>query len=153
MVEQIVDGTLCSLASPSVGLIAMEASGEVFYAAVQDENGSGKILKYEYSADTPAVPETELTIYSLEDNTELRQAIVLYQTANPDVYINYQVGLTGEDVTDIDLRDALSAHPEYGYSGGKRAGSSPAGWNVCGHVPGTGTSGRSFSSGGGAVGK
>ena len=105
VVEQIVDGTLCSLASPSVGLIAMEASGEVFYAAVQDENGSGKILKYEYSADTPAVPETELTIYSLEDNTELRQAIVLYQTANPDVYINYQVGLTGED--GITVSDAL----------------------------------------------
>ena len=35
--EQIVDGNLCSLASPSVGLIALEASGEVFYAAVQDE--------------------------------------------------------------------------------------------------------------------
>ena len=140
VVEQIVDGNLCSLASPSVGLIALEASGEVFYAAVQDENRSGKILKYEYSADTPAVPETELTIYSLEDNTELRQAIVLYQTANPDVYINYQVGLTGEDFAGLVKAPASAAQPGPGAPGGQArtagpqdAGSQDAGSQDAGH--------------------
>ncbi|HIR28804.1 MAG TPA: extracellular solute-binding protein [Candidatus Choladousia intestinigallinarum] len=105
VVEQIVDGTLCSLSSPAVGLIALEADGEVFYAAVLNGDGGCQILKYEFSPDTPAVPDTELTIYSLEDNSELRQAIVLYQSANPDVYINYQTGMTGED--GMTVSDAL----------------------------------------------
>ena len=56
-----------------------------------------QLLKYTYSPDTPAMPEKELKVYSLEDNSDIRQAISVYQKEHTDVYVNLEVGITGED--------------------------------------------------------
>ncbi len=69
----------------------------------------GRICKYVYSKDTPAVPDTELTVYSLTDDDFLRQAAAAFQKKYPDIYLNLETGMTGEDaVTETDALKALN---------------------------------------------
>lgn len=84
VVEQVIDGNLNRISSPDISLVSMvrDKDGN-FYLAVQDSSAdmgrTGKILKYAYSPDTPATPDTELTVYSLTDNTYIRQVAALFQ--------------------------------------------------------------------------
>ncbi len=106
VVEQVVDGTLGTLASPSTELCAMTVLDQCFYlVCIDGVSGEYKLLKYEYSADTPSVPQKELTVYSLFEGSALRQAITLFQTQYPDTYVNYEVGMSGED--GVTVSDAL----------------------------------------------
>lgn len=59
-------------------------------------------VKYVFDPDIPSTPEKEITVYSLEDNYELRMAITKYQKANPDTFVNYEVGLTDTDAVTKD---------------------------------------------------
>ena len=104
VVEQVVDGTLGTLASPSTFLCAMAVADQCFYLVCFDD-AEHKLLKYEYSADTPSVPQKELTIYSLTEQSELREAITLFQKKYPDIYVNYEIGMSGED--GVTASDAL----------------------------------------------
>lgn len=105
VVEEIVDGDMTSLSAPSMGLVAMAVSDGEFYVAYQAEGSQTKVMKYVYSADTPTVPDKELTVYSLEENAEIRQAIVTYQKEQPDTMVHYEIGLSGED--GVTASDAL----------------------------------------------
>ncbi|MCD8023015.1 MAG: extracellular solute-binding protein [Lachnospiraceae bacterium] len=96
VVEQVVDGGLNSLSDPSCTLDDLAVSGKVFYTIYFNYDSGTGIHKYVYSADTPSVPENELTIWSLEEDEDIRQAISLYQSAHPDTYITYEVGITGD---------------------------------------------------------
>lgn len=102
VVEELIDGNLNSLSSPDISLVAMSRDQDGnFYVAVQDSSADmghmGRILKYTYSPDTPAEPDTELTVYSLLDNSYIRQVAAVFQKKYPDIYLNLEVGMTGED--------------------------------------------------------
>ena len=114
VVEQVIDGDLNRISSPDTGLVAMcqDQEGNI-YLAIQDTSAvsgyTGKILKYVYSEDTPAVPDTELTVYSLTDNNYLRQIAAIFQKENPDIYLNIEVGITdGSAVTNTDALKNLN---------------------------------------------
>lgn len=113
VVEQVADGKLNSLNSPDIAFtdMARDKDGS-FYLAVSDMSQSdpvGRICKYVYSKDTPAVPDTELTVYSLADDDFLRQAAAAFQKKYPDIYLNLETGMTGEDaVTETDALKALN---------------------------------------------
>ena len=52
---------------------------------------------------------TELTVYSLKDNDFIKQAAVLFQKKYPDVYVNIETGMSGDDsVTDTDALKVLN---------------------------------------------
>ena len=94
VVEQIADGNMNSLGDPQMYLRGMVAlPGDEFMILY---NGP-KLCRYIYDATVPAVPEEQLTIYSLEDDYTIRQAISLYQKKNPGIYIRYEVGMSGDD--------------------------------------------------------
>lgn len=104
--EQMVNGQLCSLSNPTTMLQKMlKPAEDTFLVGTMDDGVAYRLLKYTYSADTPAVPATELKVYALEESTFLRQAIFEFQKMNPDVYVNLEVGVTGEDAVTRD--DAL----------------------------------------------
>lgn len=107
VVEQVIDGSLNSISSPDTFLVSMERDKDGnFYLAVTDGvSGEGKLLKYVYSADTPATPDTELTVYSLRDNSYMRQIAALFQKKYPDIYLNYETGMSEEDA--VTSTDAL----------------------------------------------
>lgn len=106
VVEQIIDGSLNSLGSPATGFIDMvkDSQGR-FYLAVSDGDGHAKILRFEYSRDVSAVPDTELKVYSLREDSFLRQAAAVFQKKYPDIYISLETGMSGEDA--ITTTDAL----------------------------------------------
>ncbi len=107
VVEQVIDGSLNSIGSPDTALVSLErdTEGNFYFAISASMSGKGKILKYVYSADTPATPETELTVYSLRDNSYMRQIAALFQKKYPDIYLNLETGMSEEDA--VTSSDAL----------------------------------------------
>lgn len=104
--EKVIDGNLNSLGSPDTGFLDFQLGEDgSFYVAAMKGDGTSTIYHYVYSKDTPAVPDTELTVFSLADSSPLRQAITRYQKEHPDVYVNLQVGTTGEE--GMTVNDAL----------------------------------------------
>lgn len=106
--EQLIDGTLTSLNTPSLSRVALVVDGERFLA-VCFADSEFKLLSYGYRADVPTLPETELKVYALEDNATVRQAMGTFQRQNPSVYISFQMGLSGEAVTRSDALRVLAA--------------------------------------------
>lgn len=104
-VEQVVDGDLTTLSDPSITLQSLAVADQSFYVMYMDENGYTSLARYDYDPDIPATPERELTIYSLEENDGLRQAITQFQNQHPDTYVNYQIGMSGQE--GVTASDAL----------------------------------------------
>lgn len=95
--EKLVDGELTSLSTPSNYIAAATTDGtDGFYIILSGVNGLS-MMHYTYSADTPSQPDTELTIFSLNDHHILRQAISEFQRKNPEVKVNLKIGLDRND--------------------------------------------------------
>lgn len=97
VVEQIVDGEMTALSDPSVQLLAMEEADGAFYVLTLGNGGATSLLRFAYSDDTQSVPPDTVTVYSLEENDLIRHAASQYQIEHPEIYVEYQVGLSGED--------------------------------------------------------
>ena len=112
-VEQIVEGTLSSIGDDNMYIRAFVVGKDnTFLACGQDYNsheGGTSIIKFIYSADTPKTPENQITVYSLYEDYNIRQNIVLFQKANPDIYVKLETGISGEDaVTESDALRTLN---------------------------------------------
>lgn len=92
--EQIIDGALSGFGNPAMNLRGM-------ITLPQDEFlvlfSGGQLIRYTYDPNVPTVPEDLVTVYSLEEWDEVRQAIAQYQTGHPDTYVKYEVALSGTD--------------------------------------------------------
>lgn len=102
VMEEVIKGSLSSMGSPIYGMRGM--------VPIDKENFlicyNGMDMKaYQYDPEIASVPDVQLTVYSLEENTAVREAIRQYQQANPDAYLNYEVGMSGED--GITVEDAV----------------------------------------------
>ncbi len=94
MMEQIVDGGLSMLSNPSYvieSVVALE--GEEFLVLFANH----KLLRFTYDANVPTVPERILSVYSLCEDEDLRQAISMYQAKNPDIFVSYEIGMAESD--------------------------------------------------------
>ncbi len=102
LMEQIVDGRLSMLSNPAYQInSAMRLDGDVFLVLF----ANGKLIRYTYDPDVPSVPEKELTIYSLREDKDLRQAVSLYQAKHLDTFISYEVGM--EEGGSVTREDAI----------------------------------------------
>lgn len=103
--EQIIDGNLSSFGDPSHGVVcAQMVDNQEFVVRFSDH----KIVKFTYDATISTVPNNALNVYSLKDSEAIRQAIFAYQTANPDIYVTYEIGMEGEGVTREDALKNLN---------------------------------------------
>ncbi len=110
VMEQLIDGKMNSMGAPAFYPITLTMLDEEnLLVAANDSNSSSPtgiaLLKYTYSADTPAKPDKELKAYSLYDNREMRQSISRFQKEHTDVYVNYQVAMSEEN--GMNVSDAL----------------------------------------------
>lgn len=101
------------MSSPAVALMDFVWGKDgAFYLAVQEESGSnleGKLLRYAYDENVAAVPETTLCVYSLEENDFLKQAVVLFSEAYPEIYVRLMQGKTeGSAATTTDALKNLN---------------------------------------------
>lgn len=113
VVEKIIDGSLNSISSPGCQFVdfVRDEDGS-FYLLAQNYDSAdaqGRLYKYTYSPDTSAVPDTELKVYSLNDSSLMRQAAAVFQKKYPDIYLNVETGMTGDDaVTETDAIKTLN---------------------------------------------
>ena len=56
-----------------------------------------KLCRYVYDETIPTVPEEEIRIYSLTEDYTVRQAVSLFQREHPEVYVRYEMGMSGSD--------------------------------------------------------
>ncbi len=109
VMEQLIDGDMCSLGTSSFTPVALAMIDEqnllVAAEAADASSGSGVcVLKYTYSAETSIKSDKELKVYSLYDNAEIRQAISRFRKEHTDAQVSYQVALSednGMNVSDV----------------------------------------------------
>ncbi|MDO4331523.1 MAG: ABC transporter substrate-binding protein [Eubacteriales bacterium] len=104
--EQIIEGSFSSFGDPTLGIcsVAMLESGEFLLLTTGTQ-----MIRLTYDPNEPTVPEKQLKVYSLEENSRLRQAISVYQKEYPDVYVSYETGMTeGSAVTQVDALKNLN---------------------------------------------
>ena len=99
-IEQVIDGSTSGFGDPSLMLMNMETlPGNEFVVLYTGM----KLYRYTYDPNVPAVPDKQLKIYSLLESTAVRQAVSMFQKAHQDVYIRYEIGMSGDDgVTRVD---------------------------------------------------
>lgn len=102
MMEQVVDGNLSMLSNPSYTIkSALMIEEDEFIVLFSNH----KLLRFTYDPNVPAVPENVLTIYSLREDEDMRQAISMYQSKHPDTFVSYKIGITDGDA--VTREDAL----------------------------------------------
>ena len=104
VIEQVIDGSLCTFNNPAYSIYGMTVLDNNEFMALF--TGS-KLVRFVYDPDIPTVPNEKLKVYSLKENDTIRQAITLYQAANPEVFVEYEVGM-GED-SSLTKDDALKS--------------------------------------------
>lgn len=103
VVEKIFDGAMGRM-SAGVGRSGTVLNEDTLFLIYETETGSS-LMKYSYNPDVVAVPDKQLSIYSLYESNAIRQAVVQFQKNYPDVYVKVETGLTGQDA--VTISDAL----------------------------------------------
>lgn len=90
LMEQIIDGNLCALASDYVEQAI--CYGDEFYFVYSESIGHKTSVKsYAYKADEPALPDKELVIWALSRySPNVRDAATLYRQQHPDTYVKIE---------------------------------------------------------------
>lgn len=91
--EQLMDGSISSLGDPMMSLNGFAVLPDNEFAILYNDT---KLYRYVYDPDIPSVPEEQISIYSLQESYAIRQAVSLFQKKNPEVYVRYEIGLTGD---------------------------------------------------------
>lgn len=101
VMEQIVDGSLSTMGNPAYSIMDMLAVDNNEFLVLFTQ---GKVMRLVYDPDIPARPDEKLRVWSLEEKPTIRQAINVYQKANPAVYVEYEIGLEkGQPMTREDV--------------------------------------------------
>lgn len=99
VMEEVMKGNLSSLGNPSLNLFYMtrKENGEFLIAYYDYSNHEVLLKNYVYDSEAAAIPEKLLKVYSLEENASIRQAISEYQKKSPEVYVEYEIGITDKN--------------------------------------------------------
>ncbi len=106
VIEQLLDSSLTFMGTGNVVFygVAMPDAENIFLG-LSDKQGT-KLLHYRYDRTAAAVPDQELTVYALDESNLLREAVAVFGQTHPDIYVNLQIGMSGED--SVTVEDALS---------------------------------------------
>ena len=108
VVEELIDGSRTTLGDTRFLPVAMTgAEDDTFYVLGSRNGEQAMLLHYTYDTEIPTVSDTQLTIYSLYESEDLPQMISQYQVAHPEVMVELEIGMTGED--GITVSDAIRA--------------------------------------------
>lgn len=97
VMEEVIKQNLSALGDPSVELQSMLMLSNGSFLIAFGEIGGSTLKSYTYDSEVSTVPKNKLTVYSLNDNINIKQAIRDYQKQDTDVYIEYVIGMSGQD--------------------------------------------------------
>lgn len=104
--EQVIDGSLCTFSNPAHRIQSVILLDNNEFLALFTGT---KLVRFVYDPDMPTVPNEKIKIYSLKENSTVQQAISLYQTAHPEVFLEYEIGMEqGGSVTRDDALKNLN---------------------------------------------
>ena len=106
--ECLLEGGTCALGLPGFypGMLYADAAGQYDTLYM---SGNNSVYVYAFDASAAAVPEKELTVFSLTPNETVQQALVAFSRANSSVRVTYKVAMDGETAgTEQDYIKALN---------------------------------------------
>jgi hypothetical protein len=109
--ETVVDGSLNSMSMPSLtfaNLVVKEGEQEEYYGFYINNDRGYELMHYVFDKNVASVPSKEITVYSLKENSTVRQAISLFQAENTDIKVNYVVAMGEEEGKVTDYIRALN---------------------------------------------
>lgn len=101
--EQLIDGSLCSMSDPLRGFVNMIQLGDAFWVLYS----GGQLKQYVYDPSVSSVPENIMRVWGLYEDEEIRRAVSAFGQAHPDFYITYEhplsedTGMTREDAMKV----------------------------------------------------
>lgn len=107
--EELIAGTRSSIGDPTCIPVALTGTEDGSFYLLCNLDGVPTLCWFTYDEAAPVVAETELNIYSLYPDDDMTQMITQFQIANPDISVNHEIGLTGEDgMTEADAVRTLN---------------------------------------------
>ena len=103
--EELVSGARTSLGDPTFCPKALTGAEDGSFYVLGNQNGESALHHYVYDQNAPTTSDTELRIYSLYEDEDLRQMISQFQVSHPEVAVDLEVGVTGEN--GVTIEDAI----------------------------------------------
>lgn len=105
VVENIMNGENGMMGSSSAYLRHFAADGEessVFYGLYITSDQTWRLMQYVYDKTVPSSAEETLSVYSLQENSTVSQAIYEFQNAHPEVKVDYRYAAEEREETSTD---------------------------------------------------
>ena len=107
--EELVSGSRSTLGDPTCYPVALTGSDDGSFYLLADVDGVPTLCHFTFDEEAPLVAETQLNIYSLYEDEDITQMITQFQKANPDISVNHEIGLSGDDgMTEADAIRTLN---------------------------------------------
>lgn len=109
LVETLAEGGSMTMGSPTVHIgDFVKGTADDFYVRYFSDNGQGMVKHYYYDKTARTDYAKKLSIYSLEENATIRQAVSSFQQKFPDVEVSYKTGESDSSATKADKIRALN---------------------------------------------
>lgn len=107
--EELVSGSRSTLGDPACLPVALTGSDDGSFYVLANVGSTPTLCHFTFDEAAPVAADTQLRIYSLYQDEDLTQIINHFQRANPDISVELEVGLSGEDgITEADAVRTLN---------------------------------------------
>ncbi|MCM1024874.1 MAG: hypothetical protein NC432_00420 [Roseburia sp.] len=102
--ELLAEGADTDFSLPDLWCLGLNALEDGSIYALFQSSEAQKLNRYRYDPDAVSAPRQSLTVYSVFENTLLKQAAVLYHKAHPEISIQlqYEYSLDSSEIPDYD---------------------------------------------------
>lgn len=93
--ELVIDGSMYRIGGGNgnyIGLAVLEGEERPEFLICYAD---GKFMRYAWDGDIPAVPEKSLRVYSVYEDSQVRQGVIAFREKYPEISVKYEVGING----------------------------------------------------------
>ena len=107
--EQLINGALTTMSNTSFSFSGvLEVENNSFIISYLGMRGEGqRLMSYSFDPDAETRPSREMEVFSLFDCAGIRQVVSVFQSQNPHIMVNFEVGMSADDGA-MTVSDAIS---------------------------------------------
>lgn len=98
-VETLIEGDMASMGDASMEEAGFAIGENRDYFALYNQENQGMLAHYVYDKEAKVSADEQLTIYGLEENKTIKQAVARFQKEHPQVRVHYKTGSQQETST------------------------------------------------------
>ena len=107
--EELISGSRSTVGDPRSWPIALTGCDDGSFYMLAAVDGKPSLCYFTFDDGAPVTTDTQLNIYSLYEDEDITQMIVQFQKANPNITVEHEVGLSGDDgMTEADAIRTLN---------------------------------------------